>query len=152
MKKVFFALILALVVCSCQNDGHIGNLFGTWSLTEMTVNGQVPEDFESGQTTWNFQNNIIVIILELPHYEYVDRTGTWEKSTSGGKKQLILNYTHSEPNIAPGTNLYEAPTWLGFPKNEVFSLDYVKDTGREIILTRTTDSGDKYVYTLKKTW
>ncbi len=45
MKKALSILwLLILAVSACKNEGDIGALFGTWSLTGMTVNGQEPTD------------------------------------------------------------------------------------------------------------
>ena len=152
MKRILFILSIMFAVVSCQNDGHIGRLFGTWQLAQMTENGETPEAFTPGETTWSFQNNIVYITKELPHMERILRVGTWAESNADGHKYLELDYTQSTDEYAPGTGPYRAPEWLGFPENKVIRLEYVKDSSREMVLTWTSDEGLVYIYTLKKTW
>lgn len=149
-----FLLITALIFgfVSCQNDGHIGSLFGTWGLMSMTVDGVAPEEFDPSLTTWSFQNNIIRIVLNSENHGWADRTGTWEKESTGGKRYLNLNFTHGEDGIEHGTGNYRAPEWLGFPENKIIPLEFVKDSSREMILSWTSDEGHVHIYTLRKTW
>lgn len=149
----WLVLMMALLgTVSCQNNGHIGNLFGTWALREMSVNGAAAADFDPETTTWNFQNDIIRICLDLGHNSAERRTGTWERKTENGKSYLLLNYTHHEGATEPGTGQYRAPEWLGFPENEVIELRFVEDKSRSMVLTWTDAEGNVYTYTLKKTW
>ncbi len=153
MKKALSILwLLILAVSACKNEGDIGALFGTWSLTGMTVNGQEPTDFETNRTTWSFQNDIVRIVYDLGPSDYDDRLGSWVKTESNGHKYLDFNFTHSEDGVAPGAGAYCAPQWLGWPTNRIIRLEYVKDSSREMVLTWMSDEGDTYVYTLKKTW
>ena len=141
-----------LSLCACKNEGNIGPLFGTWALTDITVNGEKPADFIKGQTTWSFQNNIVRIVFDLGPSEYDARVGSWEKTASEGHKYLEFNFTHSQDGVEPGTGPYLAPEWLGWPTNRIIRLEYVKDSSREMVLTWMSDGGDSFTYTLKKTW
>lgn len=154
MKKFLFfpIFLLVLIVQSCQNNGNIGSLFGTWALTDLTINGETADNFDPERTTWSFQNNIVRIVYEIDYNSYDNRIGTWEKTSSQGKNFLDLNFTHSADGIQPGTGIYMAPQWLDFPANTIISFQYIKDSSREMILSRTDSQGNVYTYYLKKTW
>lgn len=152
MKKTLFLLTILLSLAACQNDGHIGSLFGTWGLQSMTVDGVAPDDFDPSLTTWSFQNNIVRIVLNGDHHAWTDRTGTWEKTSRSGKNYLDLNFTHGSDDVPAGTGGFRAPEWLGFPENKIIPLEFIKDSSREMILTFTSDEGHVYTYTLRKTW
>ncbi len=142
--------ILLLTVCTActQNNGYIGSLFGTWALTSMTVNGETPKTFKSDDTFWSFQNTIINVQQVADHYQYVSHYGTWEESDG----QLLLNFTHSDDVNAAGEGPYLAPTWIGFPKNEIVELTYVTKKSRHMELTWTNRDGDVFYYILTKTY
>lgn len=143
-------LMVAFAFSSCQNNGHIGSLFGTWSLYEMKIDGEPAADFDSESTLWSFQNNIIFISRVGDHHTYTNYFGTWEKADDG--KVLLLDYTHSADGISPGTSSYTAPAWLGFTPNEIMRLTFIKDSSREMVLTWTNPEGKIYTYYLRKTW
>ena len=61
-RRLLMIILPLLLFCSCRmNNGDIGDLFGSWLLYSMTVDGQTPEDFDAEETFWEFQNNIISI-------------------------------------------------------------------------------------------
>ena len=151
-KAITLFSILLLSLCACQNDGHIGSLYGTWSLTQMTVNGEQPSDFVKDKTTWSFQSDIVRIVYDLGPSDYDDRLSTWVQTTTDGHKYLDFKYTYGENDVEPGMGAYRAPEWLGWPTNRTIRLEYIKDSSREMVLTWMSDAGDNYVYTLKKTW
>ncbi len=141
--------ILSVILGSCRmNNGDIGHYFGTWSLYRMDVDGTQAEDFDSETTIWSFQNNIIFIYKIFPGHEFDNHIGTWEEADG----ELLLDYTHFDDNQPAGTGEYSAPSWLGFPKNEIIRLKFVKNTSKEMVLTGTFSDGELYTYYLRKTW
>lgn len=148
------ALVAAIVVGAAlqgctSNDGNIGPWFGSWSLTGMTADGTVPADFTPGATVWEFQADVVHITRRADH-STLDRSswGTWSESSD----LLILDFTHSQTGVAPGTGDYSAPTWLGLPANAVSELTIVSHPGRQMRLSFNSPEGVTYQYTLEKTW
>lgn len=152
------SLLLALlavtgVLTSCQNNGHIGNLFGTWALREMSVDNVPDAAFDPETTAWSFQNDIINISLLGEHHSKTTRMGTWTRVEDEGSEWLLLDYTHKADGIEAGTMIYRAPEWLGWPENSVIRLRYLEDSSRKMILEwQNPDNGKTYTYTLRKTW
>ena len=70
MKKIYSALIVLTLtlMCSCtQYNGHIGPLFGSWSLVEMTADG-LPLEL-TDESVFSFQNEVVrVVRLVDPPY------------------------------------------------------------------------------------
>ena len=148
-RRLLMIILPLLLFCSCRmNNGDIGDLFGSWLLYSMTVDGQTPEDFDAEETVWEFQNNIISISRVEFMYDKESRWGTW--SEADGK--LLLNYTHHEHGVNQGTAKYSAPEWLGFPPNQIIPLTFVERTSNRMSLTRTSENGEVYVYSLRKIW
>lgn len=148
MKK---ALMIFAVLClgACQmNDGGIGDYFGSWLLHSMTVDGTEDPEFDPETTFWEFQNNIIEISQVSRLYEKTGRWGTW--SEEDGK--LLLDFTHHENGIEPGSAHYQAPEWLHFTPNEILSLDFVSRSSKNMTLSWSDPEGRKIVYSLRKIW
>lgn len=149
MKKVLILMLVAVAFCSCRmNNGDIGDFFGSWLLNSMTVDGSEAEDFDRESTFWEFQNNIIQISQVSDKFDKTERWGTWVEDGD----RLLLNFTHSETDIAPGTGKYRAPEWLYFPENEIISLTFVERKAKRMTLSWQDQSGRKIVYSLRKIW
>lgn len=131
-----------------QNGGDIGPLFGSWHLESMTCDGEPFAQPAGTDTFWNFQGHVVIAILSKGMYETLDFTGTWEQRDG----LLVLDYTHSSDNAAPGTQHYRAPYWMGFPENEVIDLTIIKLDNSTMMLSWTSAQGRKYNYNFKKTW
>lgn len=145
---ILAALLLTICASCTNNNGDIDILFGTWSVDEMTVNGEVPENFVAGETMFSFQSSIINVQRNLGNHDYYSSYGSWSESHGN----LILNFTHSDSHTPAGEDRYLAPTWIGFPKNDIIELKYVTRMARRIELSWTNPEGDVYQYTLKKTY
>lgn len=148
MKKIFFSsLLLILVICGCtQNNGHIGPIFGSWTLIEICENG-APIDSDKAETVFSFQNEIVEVAhLTEPPFSTAYKYGNFTLSGN----TLILKFS-AEPTI-DGSHQFMTPTWLHFPENgEPIRFDVRKLDGKEMVLDMAYD-GIKYTYCLKKTW
>ena len=146
---ILMSCLLLVIASACRmNNGDIGSKFGTWALTTMLVDGDVPEDFVSGQTLWSFQNNIIIVNRDLGNCNSVIRYGTWED----GDGHLYLNFTHYDSTTNAGQGRYEAPTWIGFRTNEIMDLTYLENKSNHMTLTWRNAEGKVYLYILDKTY
>lgn len=148
MRKPLFAMIVltAALLCGCtQYNGHIGPIFGSWSLVAMSEDG-IPMDLDD-ETIFSFQNEVVrVVKLTNPPYSSVSRYGNFTLSDD----VLTLRF-QSEPT-ASDSHLYITPDWLHFPQDgSPIVLDVKKLSSSEMKLTLDTD-GKTYCYSFKKTW
>ncbi len=148
MKKSFIAfIVLSLsLLCGCtQYNGHIGPIFGSWALVDVTEDGSnVSLDDE---TVFSFQNEVVQVLrLTDAPYEVEARYGNFSISD----EYLTLKF-QSQPT-ADGSYKYMVPDWLYFPEDgKPIQFDVRKLNGSEMILS--LDSGSKVlVYTFKKTY
>lgn len=149
MRKTILMLIAMLALCACRmNNGDIGDFFGSWLLYSMTVDGHEADGFDPEMTFWEFQNNIIEISQIDKYHEKSSRWGTWA-DTDG---RLLLDFTHSEAGIAPGTDKYRAPEWLYFPENKVIDLELIERQPKRMILKWHDAEHNEIVYSLRKIW
>lgn len=148
MKRtlIYMMAAITLLISSCQNDGHIGPLFGTWRVDSYTRDGvEVTMDYA---TTFSFQNNIVEVNRLLDNLgDYTRGTGTWSEDGN----YLILDFTHYDSDTPAGTGIYSAPSWLGMTSSEVMKMVRIID-GRNMTWTWTAPDGAVCVYHLHKTW
>ncbi len=148
-RLIILLTIAVMALCGCRvNNGDIGDYFGAWLLYSMTVDGEVPEDFNPEQTYWEFQNNIVQISRVSYMFEKKGRWGTWSEDDN----TLLLNFTHYQEGYEPGSAQYRAPEWLGFPQNSIIPLTFVSRSSKRMELTWRDVEGKIYVYSLRKLW
>lgn len=139
------------ITVSCtQNDGNIGKLFGAWYLDSMTVDGEPAELPEGTATFMKFQGEVVQFMLSDGGYVPISQCyGTWTRSMDN----INFNFTHSSDACLPGTGVFEAPQWLGFPANEVFSvaLSHISSERLDMVYVRGNDNS-VVVYKFLKTW
>ncbi|MDE7349636.1 MAG: lipocalin-like domain-containing protein [Muribaculaceae bacterium] len=148
MKRLCLYMLVAYVclLSGCtQNDGHIGPVFGSWALTDMTEDG-LPAD-TGDETVVCFQNEIVKVVrLVNPPYSVVTRYGNFSLSDD------VLTMKFQVGPTPSGSYMYMAPEWLHFPQDgEPIHFRVVKLNGSEMKLSLETD-GKTYVYSFKKTW
>ena len=148
MKKLYIsviAILLAMLTGCTQYNGHIGPIFGSWSLVGMTKNG-APVDLES-ETVFSFQNELVrVIRLAAPGVEDTTRFGNF---TIEGN--VLTMRFQSKPSDS-GNYSYITPNWLNFPLDgRPMHFDVHKLNGSKMELTLDND-GTFYGYSFKKTW
>ena len=145
---ICFLACIACIVSGCQNDGHIGRLFGVWRVQKFTIDGIEAENTLYKSTTFGFQNNIVeVVALDEHPGDALIQWGTWSEEGDN----FILNFTHSDSSTPPATGIYAAPWWLGMSSTAPMSMR-VSHKGDTFTLTWTTDDGTINIYELAKTW
>ncbi len=149
MKKIIFSLLLTVLLSACRvNNGDIGDFFGSWLVESLTVDGVVPDDFNDETSFWEFQNNIIKVSY-IENLDELDRRwGTWAEDDNS----LLLDFTHYENGVEPGTQHYQAPEWLYMPQGVVIDLTFVSRGSHHMTLAWTDASGCRIVYSLRKIW
>ena len=130
MKRISHILILfaVLLATGCtHNNGDIGHLFGTWKVTEATINDR-PYDFDGNTLFFAFQNNVVGVHATRADHPYVDN---WHygkfyyiEETIDYKKceTLVLDYSAAAdffPSFIPLDNapnkmrvLSQSPGWM----------------------------------------
>lgn len=140
--------VLALLCTGCtQNHGHIGRLFGTWFLYEMTADGNPVDISEHGDAFWSFQGSMIMISTVGDHYSIDKNYGTWVETDT----ELILDFNHSYEGRPPGTGGYGPPEWLMLPGTDNVVLHYLVKEKNRMALRYNADDGVVYEYFFKKT-
>ena len=141
---LFFFILISAGGCT-QNNGYIGPVFGSWSLVEISEDGEpLPLNDE---TVFSFQNEVVrVVRLVNPPYSAVTKFGSFTLSGD------VLTLMFQQGPTPSGSYMYMAPDWLHFPKGEtVVPLNVRKLNGSEMVLT--LDNGGKiFEYSFKKTW
>lgn len=147
MKIIRFGLIMVmtLMIAACQNDGHIGELFGTWRVESYTLDGyEMPL---VGASSFSFQGEVVEIVYVPDNYgTNWRRVGTWRREGD----LMQLNFTYHDDNNATGEGIYKAPEWLGMTSDEIMDMICTID-GKKMVWRRVTPSAT-YCYTLHKTW
>lgn len=149
LKKLSIIAVILLALSSCRvNNGDIGDYFGSWSLYDMKIDGETPDDFDPELTFWQFQNNIIDICRVGFMYDRDGHWGTWSEEND----RLLLNFMHHDVDEAPGTGGYSAPSWIGFTSDEIISLKFVSRDSKSMTLSWNSPDGRQYTYSLRKIW
>lgn len=143
LLSVCVAMVGMLTGC-LQNHGYIGRLFGSWTLYEMTVDGQEYDISQHGDLFWSFQSNLITITLVFDHGTVGKGVGTWIETD----ETLILNLNYKYDN---GTGHYEPLSWLGIPDSDNVVLNYIVKERNKMSFSYTSPDGTSYYYSLKRT-
>lgn len=148
MKKIYLALIVmsCAILCGCtQYNGHIGPIFGSWSLMSITEDG-VPVDL-GDETVFSFQNEVVrVVRLVDPPYSSMTKYGNFTLSDD------VLTLRFQAKPTPSGSYMYVTPDWLYFPTDgQPIVFKVVRLNGSEMELSLDTE-GATYGYSFKKTW
>lgn len=139
-------VIAALWGCT-QNDGRIGVWFGTWTLTSITVDGEAGTDYHDN-STWSFQNSVILIQEEGAHNQYSDHYGSWSEEA----EILTLDFTHHDTkDTLSWSTLYKLPQnmYFGMRQGKVrLHIDHL--SGSKADLTCVNPDNQTVTYHLKK--
>lgn len=149
MKKhiLILALVLVPALISCtQNGGHIGRLFGTWVLTERTLNGDViPAPMPDCEFYMSFQSDVALFkTVENLHDIVESRVCTWSRSG----EDIVFNFDHANNGFASGG--YTPPAWLE-PEQKEIRLTATHSTDSRLECMRIVGS-DVYTYKFSRTW
>lgn len=125
--KTFAVLTLMLFgASSCmQHNGDIGEFFGTWKLTSITIDGQQDISYE-GTTFFQFQTDVIRISRIEPHQLFTHRYGQWTRD--GETLCLDFGFTATDPGE------YEPPMWIYLQRGKNL-MHIVNLTSRDMVLT-----------------
>ena len=147
MKRLTYILLLAatLLLGGCtQNDGNIGDWFGTWRLAEIQIDGQ-PDESYAGNVVWKFHSDIVSIMtVDDAEHEALPAWGTWSEAEG----VLTLNFTYSDSDNPNEWDKYTPPASTHIPAG-ITRIDVVKLSTAEIVLKYVATDAT-YTYFLKK--
>ncbi len=134
-------LLLSIPASSCmQHNGDIGEFFGTWKLTSLTIDNNEDPAYNHN-VFFQFQTNVIRVVKVEPHQLFSNHFGQW--SREGQTLCLDFGFTANAPSE------YEAPQYL-YLTNGKNMLHIVKLSSRNMELTLGLENGSTVRYRLKK--
>ena len=158
IRKLAVALVSVMVmtgISSCtRNNGDIGPWFGTWKLTEITVDGTSDAGYE-GNIFWKFQNDVfeMVRVNQDDVESYADtHYATWNEDNG----YLFVNFRNSDDNNPAAEGEAGNGIYAPFPDSHfivggVTQLKIESQSGGDAYLTFTSPvDGKTYGYRLKK--
>ncbi|MBD5182618.1 MAG: lipocalin family protein [Bacteroidales bacterium] len=148
MRKAITFIILCVLTLSCsQNNGHIGPIFGSWSLIEMTSGGHALEIAGNG-TVFGFQDEVVQITHILNSY------GDFTKNFGNFKIEGTILTLQFEAGLSGDEGYqYTAPYWMHFPEDGTpIRLDIKEIGAKTMIWEYVATNGITYNYKFKKTW
>ncbi len=150
ISHIIALIIIALSFNACtHNNGDIGDIFGTWKLESITINGENDTTYQNN-ILWKFQASIISMIRanDITH----DRLETWGSwSFADDETKLLLNFTHTDdynPNM--GSTKYSPLPETYLPKSTTSTLSIITLNGDNMILLYNSEDGNKYIFKFKK--
>ncbi len=153
MKKLSH-LILIIALCisfnACtHNNGYIGDLFGTWKLQSITIDGENDSTYQNN-VFWKFQASVMCMIRANDEtHNRNEGWGSWEYAND--ETQLIINFTHTDngnPNI--GSNKYSPLPETYIPKATISTLDIIELNNSKLTLKYISEDGKEYIYKFKR--
>ncbi len=126
-------VIITVILNGCtRNNGDIGEWFGTWKVTEITIDGAVDTTYQ-GNMFWMFQTSVICMRTIDDNHGYSDHWGTWRELPDGA---LELNFTHHDNDNETGSWKYRPAPASHLPA-AVNTLHILRLTGSTATLTYT---------------
>jgi len=142
-------LILGGIAACTQNDECIGDRFGLWRVTDISVDGKTDETYQ-GNMFWSFQAAVIQMktVSENPYEPILsDSYGGCRKD--GGK--LILDFTNTDTSHPePGSNKYSPLPESKLPVNSIIELRIISMSGSYMELQYDSPDNTQINYRLKK--
>lgn len=150
MKKTTRLICIMLLAAICtltpgctRNDGDIGNLFGTWSLRQIIIDGTDAPDYEGGMS-WSFQNDIVWFITVGDHEDSTQRWAKWAWKTED--EVMLIDFIHG----SDGEGTFSPDPVLHFPDKTTVELQVLNFQGKDLTLCYTSPAGARQVYVLRK--
>lgn len=144
--SILASLLLAIVTMTgcTQNNGHIGKLFGSWALVEMTCDNELMA-IPTG--SMSFQSSMVCFTLRHDADYRTINVGTWQQIDDF----LIFDFSHHSDGSASGEGVYAPPSWMHFEGNNV-KTDVVELSGKRLELLWVDHDGHIYNYKFDRTW
>lgn len=145
-RWIISIFVILIYLCGCtQYNGHLGPIFGSWSLVEVTEEG-VPLNLDE-ETVFSFQNQIVQVVKRVePPMTSIYRYGNFEMEDN----RLVLKFQSISSSVS--NKAYMTPDWIYLPLDDPSLLFDIKElNGKEMVLVLM--SGTKRLqYTFTRTW
>ncbi len=142
LTSILLGLVLLLTVGCTQNNGNIGLWFGTWQVTEISVDCEPQQDYEKNMF-FKFQANVCDVITVFPHETYYQH---FAEFTEVDKNTIIVDFSHTDEwNPVE----FDVPTG-SFLENGKNIFNVTKHNNRKLTLTLQKPDGTTITYSLKK--
>lgn len=148
IRYIIFSILAIMGISSCtHNNGDIGSWFGTWKVTEITINGTPDADYE-GNLFWSFQTSVIgmTTVDSALGITTAESWGSWEQQGD----ILRLDFTHTDDSHpVQGSSKYSPLPSSHLPSG-ISELQILSLSSSAVRLHYTADDGSIYKYSLKK--
>lgn len=150
LSRIIALIILTFSFNACtHNNGNIGELFGTWKLQSISIDGETDTSYICN-VLWKFQSSVMCMVRanDDTHNKF-ESWGTW--SYANDDTQLELNFTHTDnDNPNQGSMKYSPLPETYLPKATISTLDITMLNGSEMILVYHSIDGKEYRYKFKR--
>ena len=155
LAAMFVMILVMTGFCGCtRNNGDIGPWFGTWKLTEITIDGTADAGYK-GNIFWKFQNDVFEMVRVNTNSvdTYADtHYATWNEDNG----YIFVNFSNYDDNNPPaegasGNGIYAPFLETHFIVGGVTQLKIESQSGSDAYFTFTSpEDGKTYGYRLKK--
>ena len=149
MKKIYtaFLLFIVMTVCGCtQNNGHIGPIFGSWALMEITADGEPLELIN--ETVFSFQNEVVQVIrIDDAQFDKEIKYGNFKVSD----ETLSLTFLTQMTPDGEGYG-FLMPSWLYFPKGHMPLMFDIDELNGKRMKLSIENQGKIFTYRFERTW
>lgn len=125
-----------------QNNGDIGDFFGTWKVTSIKVNGIEDASYQ-GNIFFQFQTSVVRLVENRPHNDLTEYFGAWSDE---GPSTLIINFGF---NVDPISEVYDIPAAARMIRG-INTVTMTDRSSRKMTWTFTSGEGETVVYRLSK--
>lgn len=131
------ALIAMASLTACHsNNGDIGDLYATWNLVDVRVDGVSDPDY-GHDVSWSFQSRIIWMIAVMEHEQSNEAYASWEWQDDGHVMSIDLGHAYLEQ-------------LRSLPWGTVTRFAVLEHTSDRLTLSYVNNTGETVVYYFKK--
>ena len=141
---LFFFILISAGGCT-QNNGYIGPVFGSWSLVEISEDGEpLPLNDE---TVFSFQNEVVQVMRIISSFDREFRYGNFSISDD------VMSFRFIKDLSPDGKGQdFLMPSWLYFPDDEMPLRFQVKELKGNRMVLEHISGGSVLTYKFNRTW
>lgn len=127
MRTLISSLLFILALTSCMhNDGDIGNLFGTWKIETITIDGEKDTKYE-GDVFVQFQTEVVRLVQVEHNYDYVEYFGRWSRESNNLLLDLHYTVDASVTSIPEATRFVKGKNHIVITSDKSREMTWVMD-------------------------
>lgn len=145
---ILLAVLMSTIISGCtHNNGDIGEWFGTWKVTEITIDG-VTDTTYTGNMFWLFQASVICMRTMDDNHGYTDHWGSWKELPDA---HLEFNFTHHDNDNEPGSWKYRPAPASRLPVAvSILNISSLSRSSATLSYTTSTTPPSTITYHLRK--